>query len=200
MQNAHNVEHTAHNMHQPGYEMRDVSAGTLAKWIILLFSVLMGTSAATLVFYLMVVPRAAEKNVYWPLSTVRRLPPAPRVQARPIEDIHELRQSENIVMGSYGWIDPKRHVLRIPIARAMDLIEQRGIPVPGVGRSTGPAPTPTNNPGAATAVQNGFTANVSATASSAGPPSSAPTNGPGLPISKSQTNQGASKRAKGTGI
>jgi len=42
--------------------------------------------------------------------------------------MEELKK-ENEVLGSYDWVDQKNGVVRIPIDRAMDLLEQRGLPV-----------------------------------------------------------------------
>ena len=35
------------------------------------------------------------------------------------------------LLNSYGWVDPKAGVVRIPIDRAMDLLLQKGLPVRG---------------------------------------------------------------------
>ena len=40
-----------------------------------------------------------------------------------------MRAAENKILHSYGWIDEKKGVVRIPIERAMELTAQRGLPV-----------------------------------------------------------------------
>ncbi len=60
------------------------------------------------------------------LSEGRKLPPEPRLQASPRLDMKELRTAEDTVLNSYGWVDPDKGIVRIPIDRAMDLIAKRG--------------------------------------------------------------------------
>lgn len=63
-----------------------------------------------------------------PLRADRVLPPEPRLATHPGEDLEALREGENRRLGTYGWIDRERHILRIPIDRAMDQVIRRGIP------------------------------------------------------------------------
>lgn len=45
------------------------------------------------------------------------------------------------MLGSYGWVDEKNGVVRIPIDRAMDLLAERGLPViPAGGAAPAGAP------------------------------------------------------------
>lgn len=62
------------------------------------------------------------------ITTPGRLPPQPRLQTRPADDLQQLREAENAKLNSYGWIDKSMGVVRIPIDRAMDLLAQRGLP------------------------------------------------------------------------
>jgi hypothetical protein len=39
-----------------------------------------------------------------------------------------MRQDEDQILGSYGWIDRQKGIVRLPIARAIDLLSQRGLP------------------------------------------------------------------------
>jgi hypothetical protein len=57
-----------------------------------------------------------------------RLPPEPRLQSTPREDLRELRAREAEVLSSYGWVDRTTGVVRIPIDEAMKLTLQRGLP------------------------------------------------------------------------
>ncbi len=56
------------------------------------------------------------------------VPPEPRIQASPSNDLHDLRVYEDAVLEKYSWIDKSKGRLGIPIDRAMQLIAQRGIP------------------------------------------------------------------------
>jgi len=59
----------------------------------------------------------------------RRQPP---MSVRSSEDLYgqlrSLRQSEEETLSSYGWVDRKAGIVRIPIDRAMDLVAERGVP------------------------------------------------------------------------
>jgi len=79
-----------------------------------------------------------------PLATGVRLPPEPRLQGAPgaispAEDIRRLREREDQILDSYGWIDRQNGVIRIPIEQAKKLIEQRGLPVTSPGAPQGGA-------------------------------------------------------------
>jgi hypothetical protein len=54
-------------------------------------------------------------------------PPAPRLQANPPAELQQVREDEDAVLNTYGWVDPQHGVVRIPISRAMDLAAERGL-------------------------------------------------------------------------
>jgi hypothetical protein len=58
-----------------------------------------------------------------------RVPPEPRLQTNPREDMRALREREDGILNSYGWIDKTAGVVRIPIDEAIRLTVQRGLPV-----------------------------------------------------------------------
>jgi len=57
-----------------------------------------------------------------------RLPPEPRLQTSETLDLEEMRAAEDRVLNGYAWVDGSKGVVRIPIARAVDLLAQRGLP------------------------------------------------------------------------
>ncbi len=62
-------------------------------------------------------------------STAGRLePPEPRLQTHPVQDLVAMKQGQEAILNSYAWVDETRGVVRLPIARAMELIAQRGLP------------------------------------------------------------------------
>jgi hypothetical protein len=62
---------------------------------------------------------------------VSEVPPEPRLQPHPAEELKALRQHEDEVLNNYGWVDQKAAVVRIPIDKAMDIMAQRGFPTGG---------------------------------------------------------------------
>lgn len=53
---------------------------------------------------------------------------APQLAITPRQDLHRFNRSEAQFEQSYGWTDRKEGAVRIPIARAMQLLAQRGLP------------------------------------------------------------------------
>ena len=57
-----------------------------------------------------------------------QIPPAPRIEEYPAIEIQQLRAQEEQTLSTYGWIDKKKGVVRIPLDRAMQLQVERGFP------------------------------------------------------------------------
>lgn len=55
-------------------------------------------------------------------------PPEPRLQANPRLEIKDLRESEAGILEHYGWLNPDKGVVRIPIDKAIDLTIAKGLP------------------------------------------------------------------------
>jgi len=53
--------------------------------------------------------------------------PQPRLEQNERMEINEFRLHEEKTLASYGWVDEKAGVVRIPIDRAMQLTAQRGL-------------------------------------------------------------------------
>ena len=65
------------------------------------------------------------------ISRGRALPSAgkPQLQAHPAEDLQVYLKNEQGILDSYGWVNRKNGVVRIPIQRAMNILLQQGLPV-----------------------------------------------------------------------
>ena len=55
--------------------------------------------------------------------------PKPRLQGDDVQEMHDQLYSEEGRLQSYGWVDQDSGEARIPVARAMELIAERGLPV-----------------------------------------------------------------------
>lgn len=66
-----------------------------------------------------------------PFAQSRELPPAsvPRLLPAPPREMNQYRKQQEELLDSYGWVDQKNGIVRIPINRAMDLLLHRGLPV-----------------------------------------------------------------------
>lgn len=59
-------------------------------------------------------------------------PPAPRLQSDPFAELDLLRAAEESRLTSYGWDEGSAENAHIPIARAIDLLVERGLPEPPI--------------------------------------------------------------------
>jgi hypothetical protein len=73
---------------------------------------------------------SVRKRAEYPLAAAEgpRLPPEPRLQINPRQDLADLRAKEDEQLGSYGWVDRNAGVVRIPIDAAMKMMLERGLP------------------------------------------------------------------------
>jgi hypothetical protein len=62
------------------------------------------------------------------MSERSKLPPEPRLQAEPKVELKDLRADEDAILSSYGWVDPNKGIVRIPIDQAIDIVAQKGLP------------------------------------------------------------------------
>jgi hypothetical protein len=61
-------------------------------------------------------------------SNPRTEPPEPRLQPAPVMDLKAVQAAEDLILHSYGWIDPDKGLVRIPVERAMELVLKEGLP------------------------------------------------------------------------
>jgi hypothetical protein len=140
------------------YETRDVKIRPLVVFIA-------GLSIITVVTYLVVYliirlfsaqaarqdselqPVAGQADVLKPGE--ERLPPEPRIQANPPADLKVLRDQEEAVLTTYGWVDRQGGVVRVPIDVAMKQVLEQGLPV----RQPETAPPAPGTPAPATKAQ-----------------------------------------------
>jgi hypothetical protein len=74
---------------------------------------------------------SARTTLQYPLAAGQehRLPPEPRLQTNPREDLRALRAGEDAILNGYGWVDRNQGIVHIPIDEAIKLTLQRGLPV-----------------------------------------------------------------------
>jgi hypothetical protein len=85
----------------------------------------------------------------YPLAVLQddRQPPEPRLQTNPRQDLADLRAAEAAVLSGYSWVDRNNQIVRIPVADAMRLTLQRGLPSrPEAAAAAAPAAAPAANP------------------------------------------------------
>src|SRR5437764_11493890 len=101
-----------HNSGNGGYEKSDAKIGTLA-WL--------AASVALLVLFSMtgiaIMWRVMAYGTHYtgelagsPLAPLRPLPPSPRLQTTPGGDLGDAREQENMILGSYAWVEKDKGV------------------------------------------------------------------------------------------
>ena len=114
-----------------GYEHTDANVWIIAKFMfwLLVSAVIVGVAMWGL-FVVFVEQRQETAEAPFPLAAGQeyRLPAAPRLQQFPANEAYEFRRQEDAAMQSYGWVDRKAGTVQIPIAEAMRLTVERGLP------------------------------------------------------------------------
>jgi hypothetical protein len=114
-----------------GHEERDVSLAPLVRGLVgLVALVVLSLVLARVLFGYLAMHEAETSPPANPLaqSFGRQIPPEPRLQPDPLQDLRTLHAEEDAVLNSYGWVDRKAGVVRIPVQHALELLAQRGLP------------------------------------------------------------------------
>ncbi|HTK28788.1 MAG TPA: hypothetical protein VL309_04520 [Vicinamibacterales bacterium] len=124
--------HGAAHAHAVRHETRDINLGGVLAFAVGLFVVALVIHVLVWVLYTYFAGRAiAARGVpTYPLAVNQagRVPPEPRLQTNPREDLRTLRDSEDAILNSYAWVDKNNGIVRIPIGDAMKLTLERGLP------------------------------------------------------------------------
>lgn len=116
------------------YERDDVSfrAVLLFAFWLLVAAVVIHVGLWWLFDYYAAPPR--EEGMPTTLLTERaavRVPPDPRLQVSPVQDMRELHAAEDARLQNYGWVDQQNGIVHVPIERAMQVIATQGLPPEG---------------------------------------------------------------------
>lgn len=126
-----------------GHETTDVSLKGLAIFGVSLVALLLGVLAAVAVFYFGFhwLDGRLDKNVArtepGAASYVEATPnyQGPLLQVKPEEDLRWMREHNEMMLHTYGWVDQPKGVVRLPIDRAMALLAERGLPPVSPGKT-----------------------------------------------------------------
>lgn len=112
-----------------GYEHTDASV-----WIIVRFLWWLAVSAVVIhvglgFFYEMLIQRSiAVGEPAYPLAVQeQRLPPQPRLQQFPRNELYDFRIGEEEFLHGYGWMNKNAGIVHIPVDQAMRLTVERGL-------------------------------------------------------------------------
>lgn len=111
-----------------GYEHTDASVYIIVKFIVwLLVAAVVIHIGLALLFNAFAARRVERTEPRFPLAVRDEplLPPEPRLQRFPREDILNLRLREESILQTFGWTDKDAGSVRIPIQDAMRLVLDR---------------------------------------------------------------------------
>jgi hypothetical protein len=137
----HHHEPTPAEAIRAGHELSDAEAAPVLKFLAFLAVVTVSVAAIVVVFYNYLESREArEKTARYPMAagSARPLPPPPRLQTYPFQDVKDLRQEERRLLETYEWVDRSAGVVRIPVERAIEVLAAKGLPYRQPG-ATAPA-------------------------------------------------------------
>jgi hypothetical protein len=113
-----------------GHEHSDASVWIIAKFGLWLAISAIVISAGVYLLFALFVMQSEETVKEFPLAgQEQRLPAAPRLQQFPENELLDFHQHENAILNEYGWVNKDGGVVRMPIAEAMRLTVERGLPV-----------------------------------------------------------------------
>jgi len=125
-----------------GYEKRDVNVPVLLQFGFWMAVVLMITFVGmrwTFRYFEQAQPLGPTAAPFIS-GNPRILPPNPRLQAAPHQDLESYCAGQQEKVNSYAWVDRRLGVVRVPVDKAMDMVLERGLPA----RAGGSAPSTTN--------------------------------------------------------
>jgi len=120
--------HPSGNGNSGGYERREVDIRVIIWSTVTLAVVVFLTCLFTVWLFDVTYHLTSPKPRVSTMARPDELPPNPRLQEHPAVELQILRRHEDEILNSYGWVDQKAGVVRIPIDKAMDLLVQKGLP------------------------------------------------------------------------
>jgi hypothetical protein len=115
-----------------GHEHSDADVRLIVRFAVWLVAATVATQLLMWAMFALFADRfeaTTEPEFPLAISQERRLPAGPRLQPFPANEIYEFRQREKAALEGYGWVDRNAGTVRIPIAEAMRLTVERGLPV-----------------------------------------------------------------------
>jgi len=128
METEHRPKANAHGAPGAGYEQRDVNVRALLQfgfWMAVFIALTLVAMRWTFAYLDRIETLGPAAS---PFVNERQIPPKPRIQADPHQELKDYCAAQQGQVNSYGWIDQRLHVVRIPIDRAMDLVLKNGLP------------------------------------------------------------------------
>ena len=121
------AETNPHLPPNPGHETGDVNAWAVGKFGVALIAII-AISLTLLIGLFKYFQTRDQANPVVYSEDPNQFFPEPRLQRTPIPDLRAVHADEDRILNGYGWVDPKRGVVRIPIDMAIDALAKKGLP------------------------------------------------------------------------
>jgi hypothetical protein len=125
----HGHQHESHS--QVSHERKDVNVFQISAFgigLLLSFIVVVFAMWAMFDFLFKMEDKKNDANPNALMMNERnKLPPEPRLQAEPKIELKDMRSDEDTILKSYGWLDPNKGTVRIPIDVAIDIVAGKGL-------------------------------------------------------------------------
>ena len=124
------------------YERTDANTAVIVKFLMWLIVSAVIIHVGLGFVYQLFIDRSVEADQPYPLAAGQeeRLPPAPRLQQFPRNEIYQFRTDENALLERYGWMNREAGIVHIPIEEAMRLTVERGMLQSIAPAQTAPTP------------------------------------------------------------
>ena len=125
------------------YEQSDVRPGAIVRFGLGLMIVVAVASVALLGLFKVFAKQQLRHDP--PAPPLARpsgdLPPVPRLQIAPLQDLEQIRAQEEKELSSYGWVDPRTGIVHIPVDEAIRIVARRGLPQAAASPGASPSPS-----------------------------------------------------------
>jgi hypothetical protein len=109
---------------------QDVDVRGIGKFLVWLTAGVLGSAA--LMWFVFDQFTAREARLSPPeermeFSNPQKVPPEPRLEVDGVAALKAFRADEDALVNGYGWVDPEKGIVRIPVDRALDLVAKEGL-------------------------------------------------------------------------
>jgi hypothetical protein len=138
----HGHEHHGDANPQVSHERRDVNVFQITAFGIGLLIACIVVAFAMWGMFAFLAHREDTASPESPMAKQKQtLPPEPRLSGVKVEngqrdphpvyphdELQDLRDSEDAILNNYGWVDPGKGTVRIPVDEAITIVSQKGLP------------------------------------------------------------------------
>jgi hypothetical protein len=122
-----NMDHPSeHQTNGVGHETREVSVPFIfASLTALIIGAFLAALLAVGIFQFF---KATYKPDEKAKESIQQVPPEPRIEEYPAEQLQGIRSREDHILSSYALIDKDHGIVRVPIDKAIDMLAEKGLP------------------------------------------------------------------------